>query len=81
MAGTGPAFHLIKEMSWIATRSPNRSPNGCTSDEAAQESNGAVVRWLDRLGYRADPSDVDIIVSRYAQERDATRACLRLTST
>jgi hypothetical protein len=47
----------------------------------AQESNGAVVRWLDRLGYRAEPSDVDIIVSRYAQERDATRACLRLTST
>ena len=28
-------------------------------------------RWLIRLGYRAEPSDVEIIISRYQQELDA----------
>lgn len=29
---------------------------------------GLVARLLSRLGYRAEPSDVEILISRYARE-------------
>jgi hypothetical protein len=39
-----------------------------------QEPNSRLSRWLRRFGYRARPSDVDIIVWRYARERAAAAA-------
>jgi len=38
---------------------------------ARSDPPGVLSRWLTRLGYRAEPSDVEIIVSRYRQEQDA----------